>query len=135
MSFISINPLNLGPTLIESDAIGDDVEPINVPWSGKYHPMYGMKHSKETRKKMRESARNNSNALGLKRKPFTDDHKKKISEAQSGEKNHLYGKKHSEETKKKMRESAKTRPPISEETRKKLSRGNLGNTNAKKKIL
>ena len=24
MSFISINPLNLGPTLIESDAIGDD---------------------------------------------------------------------------------------------------------------
>jgi len=126
MSFISINPLNLGPTLIESDAIGDDVEPM------KYvNLMSGKKHSAETKAKMSKSAMGNTRALGLKRKPFTDDHKKKISEAQRGEKNHLYGKKHSAETIKKMRESAKTRPPISEETRKKL----MGNTNAKKKIL
>lgn len=42
---------------------------------------------------------------GKKRKPFSEEHKKHISEAMSGENNPNYGKHHSEETKVKMSEA------------------------------
>ncbi len=60
----------------------------NKGLSSELQPMYGKKHSEETKRKIRES---------LKGRVFT------------------------EETRQKMRESARNRPPISEETRKKLS--------------
>lgn len=50
---------------------------------GKNHPMYGLHHSEESRKKM--------------------------SESKKGEKNYIYGKHLSEETRKKMSESHKRR--------------------------
>lgn len=42
---------------------------------------------------------------GVKRKEFSDEWKKKLSESHKGEKNHFFGKKHSEETRKKMSEA------------------------------
>lgn len=41
----------------------------------------------------------------MKRKEFSDEWKKKLSESHKGEKNHFFGKKHSEETRKKMSEA------------------------------
>ena len=67
--------------------------------SGEKHPMFGKKHSEETKKKMSASKK------GL----------------QSGEKNPMFGKHHSEETKKKI-SNAKKGKHRSEETKKKLSK-------------
>ena len=105
-----------------------DIEQIEDSF-GENNNMYGLKHLPESIQLMREAS------TGV--FPSAETRKKK-SEAVMGKKNPLYGKNHSaesikkmreakignkasEETKKKMRESAKTRPPISEETRKKLS--------------
>lgn len=46
--------------------------------SGKNNPMYGRKHTKETRRKMSQSK------IGKKLKPFTDEHKAKLSESNKG---------------------------------------------------
>lgn len=68
--------------------------------SGENNPMYGKKHTEETRKK--------------------------ISEAQMGEKSYMYGRTHSQETKNKIRESkiGEKNPnygkPLAEETKQKL---------------
>ena len=105
-----------------------DIEQIEDSF-GENNNMYALKHLPESIQLMREAS------TGV--FPSAETRKKK-SEAVMGKKNPLYGKNHSaesikkmreakignkasEETKKKMRESAKTRPPISEETRKKLS--------------
>lgn len=82
-------------------------------------------------------ARDYENAMkeaseAMKGKKFTEEHKKKISEAQKGEKNPFYGKKHSEESKKKISEAHKGEKNSfygkkhSVETRKKLSEANRG---------
>ena len=81
--------------------------------SGKEHPMYGLKHSEETKLKIAEAVKKGK--LGKKRKPFTEETRKKMSEARMGDKNPRYGRKHSAETIKKM------------------SKAKLGNTFAKKK--
>ena len=96
--------------------------------------MKGKKASPETRKKMSEALKNPSVETrkkiseaykGRKRSAET---KKKMSEAKKGHTN-------SAETKKKMSEAQKNRPPISEETRKKMieSRQNIS-AETKKKI-
>jgi len=61
------------------------------------------KHSEATKKKMSQAK------LGIKRKPFTAETKRKMSETwkaiapdRSGEKNGMHGKKHTEESKRKM---------------------------------
>lgn len=58
---------------------------------GKDHPNYGKHLSIETRKKM---------SIAAKGRKFSDEHKRKISEANKGCKNGMYGKKHTEEFKK-----------------------------------
>ena len=66
-------------------------------------------------------------------KTLTDEWKQGQRERMSGENNPMYGKPspfkgkhHSEESKAKLRESAKKRPPVSEETRQKLSKAGKG---------
>lgn len=68
-------------------------------------------------------------------KVFSEEWKKEQSERFSGKNNPMYGKpspfkdrKHTPESKAKLSESAKKRPPISEETRKKLSKASKGKT-------
>jgi group I intron endonuclease len=70
--------------------------------------------SEESKKKMSLAAQNRS-----------EETKEKISLAGKENKNRL-GKKHSEESKKKMSLSAKNKPPISEETRQKISQNSKG---------
>lgn len=87
---------------------------------GSNNPNYGKTPSDETRKKISEKNKGKtvseetrkkiSEALkGKKRKPFTNETKRKMSERQIGEKNHNYGKSPSDETKRKMSEKIKGR--------------------------
>ena len=111
MSFISINPLNLGPTLIESDAIGDDVEPLPTQpaWNkGKKHlpesiqlmreSATGKIHSEATKKKMSESRMGKPPTIGNTGMKHTPETKKLLSELKKGYK-------HKPESIQKMRES------------------------------
>ncbi len=66
---------------------------------GENNPFFGQKHSDETKRKQSERMKGNQYSLGYK---------------------------HSEETKQKMSEAAKNRPPMAEETRKKLSDAGKG---------
>ena len=100
---------------------------ISVATKGKNHPMYGKTLSDETKRKISEKTR------GKKIKPFTEEHRrklsvasknlseetrKKLSDVNRGENNPNYGKTASEETKRKMSEAHKN---PSEETRRKMS--------------
>jgi hypothetical protein len=62
------------------------------------------------------------NVYGIK---FSEETRKKISDALQGEKNHMYGKKHSNETRKKIGEAQKGKQ-LSEEHRKKLCESKKG---------
>ena len=89
--------------------------------SGEKHPMFGKKHSEETKKKLSDSHKGKPSPN--KGKPMSEEQKKKISESK---------KNISDETRKKMSESHKGKPapnkgkPMSEETKKKLSESHKG---------
>ena len=71
-------------------------------------------------------------------KCFSEEHKRKLSEANKDEKNPMYGKHLSEETRKKLSEAHKGKPSpmkgktLSEETRKKLSEAQRGKKRPKR---
>lgn len=72
---------------------------------GENHPMFGKKHTVETKRKMRVAKKGKpSHMLGKKHSEKT---KRKISKSKKGENHHMYGKKHSEKSKKKMSVSMK----------------------------
>jgi hypothetical protein len=104
----------------------------------------GKKKTEETREKMKIAQQNRS--LGVRKnmsdakmghtvsdetkeklrqcnlgKKHTEETKMKMRDLHNGDNNHFFGKTHSEESKKKMREWHSKRPPISEETKKKIS--------------
>ncbi len=79
-----------------------------------------------------EKAKQIAAITGRKRKPFSEEWRKKMSEAHRGEKNHRFGMKVSEETKQKQREKALGRKQ-SEETIKKKANAIRGR--AKPKLL
>ena len=81
----------------------------------------GKPKSEEHKKKISEAQKG---------KQLSEEHKKKISEAKKGEKHPNYGKHFSEEYKKKLSEALKGHP-VSEETRNKIGTANKGNTYAK----
>ena len=82
---------------------------IWADFSGKNHPMYGRKHSQETRKKISESKKGKKQSL--------ETIEKRVSK--------LRGKKHSPESIKNFSESQKGHT-VSTETRKKIGDGNRG---------
>lgn len=84
---------------------------------GEHNPMYGNKHSEETRKKMSCSWDYD--------KHFSDETKERMSEAKKGEKNSFYGKRHTEETKKRISEKKKGKKH-SKETKNKMSESHKG---------
>lgn len=90
-----------------------EVHKRRIPWNKGKTGIY----SEETKKRM---IANRKSTKGIPRGPFSDEHKRKLSEARKGKKY----KPHSEETKRKMREAWERRRiehPVTEETRKKLS--------------
>lgn len=127
-----------------------DVSGENNPMYGKHHSDETRKRMKvlnshvasdELRKKRSENATGENNPMYGKH--HSDETKKKISEALKGEKNPWYGKHHSEERnaklsdalkgrefseehKQHLREAWKTQPPVSDETREKMSRSSKG---------
>ena len=86
---------------------------------GKDNPNYGKEFSEETKKKLSEANKG---------KKLSEETKKKMSEAHKGESNFMYDKHHSEEARKKMSEARKGKYH-SEETKKKLSEANKGEDN------
>ena len=115
--------------------------------SGKNNPMYGDKfrRSEDGKKRQREAILGNNNGskqpearakivaskLGKKRKPFSIEHKTKMSESKQGENNSNYGKIASDETRKKIGDRIRGRKQTPEE---KLARSlaNMGKTREKK---
>ena len=87
-----------------------------VVLSGENHPLFGKKHSLETRKKQSESSIGKKHSL---------ETRKKLSEVNSGENHPMFGKKLSLETRKKQSE-AKIGKKLSLETRKKQSEAKIG---------
>ena len=88
--------------------------------SGKDHPMYGRKHSEESKRKMSESLRGKPSAF--KGKTHSKSSIKKMRESHKGAKAPNKGRKHSEETKRKIRE-ARARQVITDEHRRNMSKG------------
>jgi group I intron endonuclease len=80
----------------------------------------GFKNTKEHNDKIRRAK------TGKKRKPFSDEWRKRMSEVRLGEKNPMFGKRHSDETKKLISDAARN---ISLETRKLMSEANSGENN------
>ena len=107
---------------------------------GALATMQGYKHTEETRRKVSEGLKGNTNFVGHKHteetirkmseakkgKPLSEEHKRNISEARKGEKHPFYGKNHTDETKRKMSEAKKGNQPWlgrthSDETKRKIS--------------
>ena len=101
-----------------------------MSFSGQNNPMYGCTHTLEVIEKIRQA--NLGSQLteeqiekirmakkGVKREPFSEEWKHKMSEVHKGEKNHRYGVKVSEATKSKMRDKALGRKQSEETIRKK----------------
>ena len=95
----------------------------NIDISGENHPMWGKKHSDESKRKMSESKKGKNHPMwgkipsdetknkiseSNKGKKKSDETKRKMSEAKIRSKSSgMLGKKHSDETKRKMSESQK----------------------------
>lgn len=82
----------------------------------------GRHHTKETKRKMSEAhkgALNHNFGTHL-----SEEAKRNLSEINKGKPNCMFGKHHTEETKHKMSKAWKTRAPMSEETKRKISDGN-----------
>lgn len=92
---------------------------------GKNNPFYGKKHTEETRKLISIAAQNRTGWT------HSEESKTKMSNSQLGSKNHNYGKQASEETRNKLR-LANTGRITSEETKKKISKSNKGNSKLRK---
>ena len=112
---------------------------LGVPRAGQNVGMYGKHHSEETKQKIGEALK------GKKRKPFSKEHKKrisvalsnrvvseetkqKISEARKGIISPMKGKHHSIETKNKISKSNSGKH-LSEESKQKISEAHKGNKN------
>ena len=117
MSKIYIDPLNLGPILIDSNDMSDH-EPLTGGLYGKNAPNYGNTHTPEAIEIIRKAALNRAPASEETRRKISKIHKgkittpeakKKMSDASAGEKNGMYGRKHSPETIKKMSEKTNLR--------------------------
>tara|TARA_R110000824_G_scaffold7471_1_gene33365 strand:- start:960 stop:1658 length:699 start_codon:yes stop_codon:yes gene_type:complete len=80
---------------------------------GELHPTFGYKHTKKARKNMRQGQLDSSYVK-------TDEHKKKTSETM---------KRRWQEPEIIAKMAKRTRPPITEETRKKMSRASSGKNN------
>lgn len=84
----------------------------------EHHSLHnkGKQFSEEHKRKLSEARKG---------KQFSEEAKKKMSEVHKGEKNGFYGKHHSEETKKKLSEALKGKH-LSEEHRRKIGEANKG---------
>ena len=89
--------------------------------TGENHPNYGKPPWNKGKQTPAETRRKQSVAkIGKKRLPFTDDTRRKLSEANKGEKNHFYGKTLSKEHRQKL-SKAITGKKHSSESKQKMS--------------
>lgn len=101
--------------------------------TGKQHPMFNKTHTSEVREKLRRinigKTPWNKGKVGI----YSEETRKKISEAHKGNKYNL-GKKHTEETKKKIGENTKKQWE-NEKFRQLVSEVNIGNKNSAKRVV
>lgn len=94
---------------------------------GKPSPMEGKRHTEETRQKMRDNhadvSGENNPMFG---KTVSDETRCKQSIAKMGENNPSYGKAPTAESRERMSIAQKKRPPVSEETRGRMSDARVG---------
>ena len=94
---------------------------------GKPSPMEGKRHTKDTKRKMRENhadvSGENNPMYGI---DVSDETRLKQSLAKMGDNNPLYGKSHTAESLAKMSDSQKKRPPVSDETRGRMHDAKIG---------
>ena len=92
---------------------------------GENHPMYGKRHTEESKKNMSDAQKGENN--GFYGKHHSEKSKRKMSSTRKGENHNLYGKHHSEETRRKIGIANKGKTH-SEETRRKIGDAQKGET-------
>ena len=93
---------------------------------GEKNPMYGKKHSQETKAKMSEQHWNCSGEKNpMYGKKHSQETKEKMTKAKKGKKSSFYGKHHKQESKEKI-SKAKQGKPRSQETKVKISKARKG---------
>jgi len=114
----------------------------SAKFSGENNPMYGRTHTPEVRERIRQANLGNQITeeqkqkivmakKGVKRAPFSDEWKQKMSEAHKGANNHRYGVEVSEETRAKIGAKLKGRKQTEEEKARR-SAANMGKKKPKK---
>lgn len=107
------------PTINTLDELSIDYEEVKIKYD-----LYNKsrKHSEESKQKMSESLRGNTNCKG---KKFSEESRKRMSESKKGEKNHKFGKKNSKETREKISRALEGKTH-SEEHREKIRQSCIG---------
>lgn len=105
-----ISKAKKGKPITRTEKLLADWERRKVAELGAGNPMFGRKHSEETKKKISDKAKNRIVSEETKQKISISGKGRKMPKGHSsGEKNSMFGRKHSEETRRKISEAGKRR--------------------------
>lgn len=105
-----ISKAKTGKPITKTEKLLADWERRKIINSGSGNPMFGRKHSEETKKKISEKAKQRVMSEETRQKISISGKGRKLPKGQNvGERNPMFGRKHSEETRKKISEANKRR--------------------------